>query len=681
MSEDQENKESADAYPTEKTQLNTDGDVEKGADVTADHAELDDSKVKFINGGSTPNGGDTVLVVGGKNDQEFAGIGKEELLKYAQDPFWVKVRLALFVLFWLAWFGMLAAAIVIIVLAPKCPPKPNLDWWQTSVAYQIYPRSFMDTDGNGIGDIKGIENKLDYFGKLGVNTLIIGPIYPTENVDFGYDITDHTEINPEMGTMADFDSLLKKAHKKRIKIVLDFIPNHTSDKHKWFLESSMGNSTNKYRDYYVWEKGTASAPPNNWLSKFSKTSAWTKHAKRNEYYYHTFFKEMPELNLRNPDVLKELEDIMAFWLNKGVDGFRIGYASNLVESASFGDEPTNGGSSKKPYDNLDHTMTMNQPESYNLTDRFRAFMDQWYSKDGLDQTRVLLVEAFGDINATNAYMGGEDRNAANLVFNYELFSVDKNCNSRCIAEKVKGSLGSLLPGKWANWMTGNHDSIGRVASRVGVNFVNAMNTLAMTLPGTAITYYGEEIGMNSLDLTFAQTKDKWGKNFGAADYKLVSRDPSRSPMQWTSKMNAGFTNATSWLPLTSTFNEFNVMADEAVGSTHKFTKVYAELTKLRKEPSMLWGQFFDAVLNDNIFSYVRKAEGHPSFLVAINFGIKPSSDDYTSAVKNLVPKEAEVVFNSYNFEHDELAVGEKVKMDNILLKPGEAVIFKYPWQQ
>jgi hypothetical protein len=167
MSEDQENKEAADAYPTsEKTQLNADGDVEKGADlsITADH-ELDDSKVKFINGGtgSTPNGGDAVLVVGGKNDQEFAGIGKEELLKYAQDPFWVKIRLALFILFWLAWFGMLAAAVVIIVLAPKCPPKPDLDWWQTSVAYQIYPRSFLDTDGNGIGDIKGKINRNSRF--------------------------------------------------------------------------------------------------------------------------------------------------------------------------------------------------------------------------------------------------------------------------------------------------------------------------------------------------------------------------------------------------------------------------------------------------------------------------------------------------------------------------------------
>lgn len=639
-------------------------DVEKNEEM-----EMDDSKVKFINGGGKGDPDDVSVQMSKPKSVEFAGMDKEELMQFANDPFWKKARLILFIAFWVIWIAMLVAAIIIIVLAPKCPPKPDLDWYQTKPMYQIYPRSFKDTDGNGIGDLKGIESQIPYLKKLGIGSLILASVYESEDVDFGYDVTNHTAIHPLLGSMEDFESLLKVAHKNRMKVVMDFVPNHTSKKHKWFVESQ--KKTKGYADYYVWEGNSQGSPPSNWLSKYSKGSAWEWDASRGQFYYHTFFKEQPELNLMNAEVVKELEKILEFWVTKGVDGFRFGAMSNLVEAAPA-DEPKNSGTDKNPWNNMDHTLTMNQNETFNLTSQFRTLLDSWYGKGGFDQTKMMLVESLGEVD--DMIYGTEEAPGAHLAFNYDLFKLKKGCDGNCLKDTIMTSAKKLPEGKWGTWLLGNHDT-SRVASRIdNPVLVNVMNTLLLTLPGTPILYYGDEIGMKNIDQTFADVQDKLGKNFGATDYKEFSRDPERSPMQWTSKLEAGFSNSTPWIPLHPDYVQYNVKSVDAHGASLNYLDVVRDLIKLREQPSFLWGQIFTTTVNANIFSYVRKAEGHPAYLVAMNVGAKESSDDYVNSVKDLVTAKGEVVFSS--FDHSEFENGQEVGLDNVLLRPGNVVVFK-----
>jgi len=472
--------------------------------------------------------------------------------------------------------------------------------------------------------------------------------------------------------MEDFESLLKVAHKERMKVIMDFIPNHTSKKHKWFVESAK-DSTNAYADYYVWAGKTAAQKPSNWKSQYSKGSAWEWDAARGQHYYHNFFLEQPELNLNNEEVVAELEGILKFWLEKGVDGFRFGVMSHLVEG-ELKDEPVIAGAAdKNPYNNQNHTQTINQEGSFNLTARFRTFLDKFYGIGGFDQTKLMLVEPHGAIDAR--FYGTDEAPGANLVYNPDLFDLKTGCDGLCLSKLIMESARRVPEGKWGTWMLGNHD-VSRVASRVNnVKHTNAMNTLLLTLPGTPILYYGDEIAMTDVAETFAEVQDKYGKNFGAADYKLFSRDPQRSPMQWTSKLQAGFTNSTTpWLKVGDEYVKYNVKSVDAHGASLNYLDVVRDLVKLRDEPAFSWGQIYTVTVNTNIFSFIRKAEGHPGFLVAINVGQNESSDDYSKAVENLVTKEAEVVFAS--FSHPEFAVGTKVTMDNVLLQPGNVVIFK-----
>ena len=282
------------------------------------------SKVKFTNDGK--NGEAKVDVDNGYGGS--VGMSKEELMKYANDPFWVRLRMFLFVLFWVVWFAMLIGAIVIVAIAPKCPATSSLPWYQKTTIYQVYVRSFKDSNNDGEGDLKGLISKLDYLSDIGVQTLILSPIYPSEMRDSGYDVTNFTDIDPRYGTLEDFDKLVEELHNenRNMKVIIDFIPNHTSNRHPWFNASL--SSDPKYKDYYVWHNGingsNSGQPgvPNNWRSVFGG-SAWTWSDERKQYYYHQFLPSQPDLNLRNPDVRQELKEVLQFWLRRKVDGIRI----------------------------------------------------------------------------------------------------------------------------------------------------------------------------------------------------------------------------------------------------------------------------------------------------------------------------------------------------------------------
>ncbi|XP_074655238.1 amino acid transporter heavy chain SLC3A1-like [Tubulanus polymorphus] len=636
-----EEKASGDAYIADKSD-NMENDEEK-IDI-----ELDDSKAKFINGDAAP---EAVVVIGSSSPKsdDFAGMGKEELLKYADDPYWVKVRLAVFILFWVAWFGMLAAAIVIIVLAPKCPPRPNLEWWQTGVMYQVYPQSFKDTDGNGLGDIKGIQEELPYLKELGVKSLVLAPIFKSaEFKEIGFDVTDFMDVDPSLGTIGCFEKLTKAAKKKRMKVILDFIPHSTSKTNKWFVESANAKD-GKYADYYIW-----AAKDNGWKRK-SGESMWVKDDTRGEFYLATLGPDRPNLNLKSANVQNEIKTIMSFWMDKGADGFRV-----LDVSSIAGDLST-------------ATFKENSPLAYNLTRDWKALMNDYKQKT--DKYRVLMVEPVGISNDTMKYYEQSD-----MSINRKLLKVDQSCNAVCVLSKVEGFIASLPSGKWANWLTGTVDTK-RVATRMGKKeMVSAINTLLLTLPGTAIGYYGEEIGMSDVKNIVIPADDPFKLN-QIAD--VANRYKSRTPMQWNSEANAGFTasNVTSWLPVANDSKKYNVKSEQASGSSIDFIDIFKQLTKLREKPSLMWGKFVPARVTADILSYVRQAEGHPGYLVAINFGKDSSTNDYTTAVSNLLPQEGITVFNSMNFDHDDFKIGQKIDLSNVLLNPGEAVIFEFPWSQ
>ena len=492
-----------------------------------DGNELESSKVKFVNGGTAA---DAVVDVEGKthvHKPAFVGLTKDELMEFEKDPYWVKVRWVLLILFWVIWVAMLVAAIVIIVVAPKCPPRPDLQWWQSDVVYNVYPRSFKDSNSDGVGDLAGFKEQIGHLkDELGASSIYMNPIFPSGGQDTGYDITNHTEIDPVFGTIDEFKALMRSLHKKgtKMRVILDYVPNHTSDKHQWFTKSR--SRTDPYTDYYVWQDGKngGADPPNNWVSVFGG-SAWTKDPIRGQYYLHQFNKAQPDLNLRNPDVQQELKDILLFWLHAGVDGFRVDAAAHLFESEGFEDEDPSSDPNAPPageYGSLDHDRTTFQPETYQILTEWRELLDGLKKDDGRE--RVLMVEAYPTTaNQTQSLYMYKGMPGAHMPTNMALIDLKAGCDATCIQSLVDDYM-DMTDGTeyWRNWQTGNHDK-SRVATRLGQEeLVSVVNMMLLTLPGTPISYYGEEIGMHDVAIDASQKMDQSG-----------DRDPQRTPMPWS----------------------------------------------------------------------------------------------------------------------------------------------------
>lgn len=485
-------------------------------------------------------------------------------------------------------------------------------WWQRGIIYQVYPRSFMDSDGDGVGDLAGITARLDHLRWLGVDALWISPIYPSPMADFGYDVSDYRGIHPLFGTLDNFDRLLREAHARDLKVILDFVPNHSSDQHPWFIESRSSRSNPK-RDWYIWkDPAPGGGPPNNWLSCFGG-SAWEWDEATGQYYYHAFLREQPDLNWRNPQVVAEMLDVLRFWLDRGVDGFRVDVIYHLIKDDEFRDNPANPAwrPGMDPFQQLVPVNTTDRPEVHHVIAEMRRLFDRY-------EGRVLIGEIYLPVERLVAYYG-PDLGGAHLPFNFQLILAQ--WNARHIAKLISQYETALPEGGWPNWVLGNHDQH-RIATRVGAAQARVAAVLLLTLRGTPTLYYGDEIGMHDVPIPPERVQDPFEKNVPGMG---LGRDPERTPMQWSAAPNAGFTTGDPWLPIADDYAEVNVEARRT--DPRSILGLYAQLTTLRRgEPALEVGRFQPVEAEGDVLAYLRLSRGGESdFLVALNLGAQPQS--------------------------------------------------------
>jgi alpha-glucosidase len=486
----------------------------------------------------------------------------------------------------------------------------NDAWWRNGIFYQIYPRSFQDFDGDGVGDLVGIMRRLPYLDGLGIDAVWLSPIFPSPMADFGYDISDYTGIDPIFGTMSAFEALVSAAHERRLKIILDLVPNHTSDQHPWFIESRSSRDNPK-RDWYIWrDPKPDGSEPNNWLSEFGG-SAWAYDDATGQYYYHAFLAQQPDLNWRNPAVREAIYDVMRFWLRKGVDGFRVDVIWHLIKDAEFRDNPPNPHfrEGRPPNETILTQYSTDQPEVHEVIAEMRRVTDEF-------DARVLIGEIYLPLHRLVAYYGNDLR-GAQMPFNFALLST--MWSARSIEAIVADYEKALPPGAWPNWVLGNHDRP-RVASRVGPEQARVAAMLLLTLRGTPTLYYGDEIGMHQVAIAPEQVRDPFEKNVPGIG---VGRDGCRTPMQWDATPHAGFSESDPWLPLADDFVQENVVNLEA--DAQSILSLYKALIRLRKECLPLASGSYVPIAADGDLLLYQRESADGTIVVALNLGAEPVS--------------------------------------------------------
>ena len=485
-------------------------------------------------------------------------------------------------------------------------------WWQRGIIYQVYPRSFMDSNGDGVGDLRGLISRLDYLRGLGVDAVWLSPIFPSPMKDFGYDVSDYTGIHPLFGTLEDFDLLIREAHAQKIKLVLDFVPNHTSDQHPWFIESRSSRDNPK-RDWYIWrDPALGGGPPNNWLSNFGG-SAWEYDPKTEQYYYHAFLREQPDLNWRNPQVIEAMLNVLRLWLERGVDGFRVDVLWHLIKDEQFRDNPVNPDwrEGADPYQRLLELHTTDQAEVHAVVTRMRRLVDQY-------QDRVLIGEIYLPVERLVQYYG-VNLSGVHVPFNFQLLLAQ--WHARDIARIISQYEAALPKGGWPNWVLGNHDRP-RIVSRVGSKQARVAAMLLLTLRGTPTLYYGDEIGMHDVEIPPEKVQDPFEKNVPG---RGLGRDPQRTPMQWSAAKNAGFTAGKPWLPIAEDYAQNNVEAER--DDSFSILSLYMQLINVRRgEPALEVGELERIDTAGDLLTYIRR-DGESAFLVALNFGSEPQVID------------------------------------------------------
>jgi alpha-glucosidase len=483
-------------------------------------------------------------------------------------------------------------------------------WWRHGIFYQIYPRSFQDTNADGVGDIKGIIDRLPYLQALGVDAIWLSPIFPSPMADFGYDIADYTGVDPLFGSMEDFDALISAAHAAGLKVILDLVPNHTSDRHPWFVESRASRDNPK-RNWYIWRDPVVDgAPPNNWLSEFGG-SAWQYDGTTRQYYYHAFLAQQPDLDWRNPAVRKAIHDVMRFWLRKGVDGFRVDVIWHLIKDPAFRDNPPNPNyrEGRPPHERIVPLNSTDQAEVHDVIAEMRRVIDEFAS-------RVLIGEIYLPLERLVAYYG-KDLSGAHLPFNFALLSAP--WHARAIEKIILEYEAVLPPGAWPNWVLGNHDRP-RVASRVGREQARVAAMLLLTLRGTPTLYYGDEIGMHQVAIAPQQVRDPFEKNVPGIG---VGRDGCRTPMQWDATRYAGFSTFAPWLPLADDFRHENVANLDADAAS--ILSLYKALIGLRKKlPQLVVGDYVPIAAQGDLLLYRRQGDGE-AVVIALNLAAEPVS--------------------------------------------------------
>lgn len=487
-------------------------------------------------------------------------------------------------------------------------------WWQHAVFYEIYPRSFADGNNDGVGDLKGITSKLDYLKDLGVDAIWITPCFPSPQVDFGYDVSDYENIDPMYGTLADFDVLASEAKKRDVRIILDLVVNHTSDQHKWFLDSK-SSRTSVHRDWYIWRDGRGPGePPNNWVSLFGG-SAWKLDPATNQYYYHFFYAEQPDLNWRNPAVKDAMFDVTRWWYKRGVAGFRLDAVDTLFEDPNLHDNPILRPGKNAFGDPIEENQYNTKlPEVHDVLRGLRKVADE--------SNAVLIGETWtADVAELNQYYG-KANDELQLPMDFLFMMVDK----LSAAEFRKQIAAVDAAAGWPTFVIGNHDRV-RSYDRYGDGQHNdqiakLMAALYLTLRGTPIMYYGEEIGMKTTPPTRKEdVKDPIGRT-GWPDEK--GRDGERTPMQWDSSPNTGFSKGTPWLPVPPTYTTHNV-ADES-RDPNSVLAFYRKVLKLRHTNRALLDGNYRALNEEdaNVLSYLRLYEDR-GVVVALNMSSKPQT--------------------------------------------------------
>jgi alpha-glucosidase len=511
------------------------------------------------------------------------------------------------------------------------------EWWREGIFYQIYPRSFQDSNGDGVGDLAGITSRLDHLNdgtprSLGIDAVWLSPFYRSPMADFGYDVSDYRDVDPTFGNLAEFDRLLSEAHRRDIRVIVDLVPGHTSDQHPWFL-AARSSRTDPKRDFYVWADPRRGRPPNNWRAVFKRVgAAWTLDQKTGQYYLHHFLPEQPDLNWWNKKVHDEIQDVMRFWLDRGVDGFRIDVASGLIRDERLRNNP--------------RLQLLGRPRRRNWDlDEVHEIHRGWRKVlDSYDGDRMAVGEiGVRDLRRLVRYYGNDDE--LQLSFNFHFLE------QPWVAERFRTVVEEwerLLPNHaWPDYTLSNHDR-SRAASRYGLERAGVAAMMLLTLRGTPFIYYGEEIGMTDVPIPSARVVD------------IDGRDPERTPMQWDASPNAGFAAGDPWLPIAADHAKRNVAAQRD-DPTSLFS-LYRRLSWLRRSsPALRRGSYRTIPAPSGVFAYAREADGE-RVLVALNF-------TKSSQLVSLGTGEAQVALST-----DHQRDAEPVALERLELRADEGIV-------
>ncbi len=520
-------------------------------------------------------------------------------------------------------------------------------WWKSAVVYQIYPRSFQDTNGDGIGDLPGITSKLGYLkNTLGVDAIWISPFFRSPMADFGYDVSDYTDVDPIFGTLEDADELIAEAHGLGLRIIIDWVPNHSSDQHPWFIESRSSRDNPK-RDWYVWkDPAPDGGPPNNWLSIFGGL-AWELDETTCQYYLHTFLREQPELNWRSLELEAAMLDTLRFWLDRGVDGFRVDVAHFLVKDPEFRNNPP---SSSKPegvkdyheYATQEHLYDKAHPDIHAVHRRIRAVLDEYN-----DTFSIGEIHEF-DWDEWAKYFG-DDLDELHMPYNFTMLWAEWSANA--FRERIVAQEKALPVGAWPNHVFGNHDEP-RLSTRFGRHRIRAAAVMLLTLRGTPTMYYGDELGLIDGAVEPGEEQDPWGRR-----YPDLNRDMCRTPMQWTLDDGMGFTTPGTrpWLPFAQPTSSVASQLDDPDSTL----SLYRRLLRLRRAiPELMVGDITMVDSNsDNVLVYERTISSASTY-VAVNFTEQQQNVEFPTEIRQVL---------STSHERSE-------KFSSVTLSPNEAII-------
>ena len=477
-------------------------------------------------------------------------------------------------------------------------------WWERGVIYQVYPRSFQDSDADGVGDLAGIESRLDYLAHLGIDAIWLSPIYPSPMADFGYDIADYCGIDPIFGDLAGFDRLLAAVHARGLKLLLDFVPNHSSDQHPWFIESRSSRENPK-RNWYIWrDPAPDGGPPNNWISDFGGSS-WEWDAATGQYYLHAFLKSQPDLNWREPEVREAMMAVLRFWLDRGVDGFRIDVLWHIIKSEAMPNNPVNPHwtPQRTQRDQLIQLYSTDQPEAHAISAEFRDLADSYGD-------RVLIGEICLPNDRHARWFGTPDRLQVHLPFNFQL--MENSWDAASLRQMIADYEASLPEFGWPNWVIGSHDAP-RIAARIGEPQARVAAMLLLTLRGTPTLYQGDEIGIGEVTIPPDRVRDPQDLRQPGLG---IGRDRSRTPIPWDASAYAGFSTVEPWLPLNDDWRSRNVSAQDRDPSS--LLLLYRTLLALRRSHDALSvGDFTLADAAEDVLAYQRR-HADESLLIVLN---------------------------------------------------------------